>query len=430
MNKDRLNKALQQVSDFIKTLGGTKEFSGEINIELFFSVRDEGTLYLSGDDVKRYKNGLRLLIEAVDSEKISSKAVERLYHRAILYVLDISKKRRETSFDQRLKIALSDLKNSLTAPPLTYCIYYPVEGLAEEGLPIQVGKATFCEFNNEHLENFNNIVRLYYGNDPDEIQVREELTEEIKKSEIIGKPVGLLEVESIDGEAAKALAIKELSLIIDIINFFSELIPYQSGYLFLPGERVRTSINIPSFTKGDKSSYSFEYQSVGPLMPVSLKKLLDNDQERKLGFQKVSDLLKRERNELESHLISAMQWAGKATAAVRKEEAFLWYAIALESLILMDNDREELNYRLRTRTAHLLGRDLDGRKELSRKVRDMYKIRSKIVHSGWFEVTDADLSLMRVLAKGSILTILNDERFRSMKSVNDLVDWFNDQVLK
>ncbi|MBN1317521.1 MAG: hypothetical protein JXA42_18710 [Anaerolineales bacterium] len=430
MKKDGLKKALQQVSDFIKTLEEIEELSGELNNGLFFSVRDEGTLYLNGDDVKWYRKGLKSLIDAIDSEMISPKSVEKLYQRTIFSVLDLADKRRDKSFDQRLKIALNDLEQSLNAPLKTYAVYYPIGGLSEEGLPVQVGNVTFCLFQNEQLEGFNEIVRAYSGDDPNQFRIREDTIDWINNSRIVGSPVGLVEVEAIDEEAAKVLAIKELSLTADIINFFSDLIPYQKGYLFLPGERERASVNVPIITKGNQSAYSFEYTLAGPLMPVSLKVLRENDQERKLGFQEVSDLLERKRNELESHLISAMQWAGKATAAIRKEEAFLWYAISLESLILMDNEIGELGYRLRTRAAHLLGKDLDGRKEISRKIREMYDIRSKIVHSGWFEVTDADLSLMRIFAKRSILTILNDEPFKSMKSVDALVGWFNDQVLK
>ena len=164
-------------------------------------------------------------------------------------------------------------------------------------------------------------------------------------------------------------------------------------------------------------------------MPFSLQQLLDTNKKRNLGFSKITDLLTKKRNGLEDRLISAIQWAGKATVEGKKEEAFLLYAISLESLVLLDNEKEELTYRLRTRVAHLLGKDLENRKKISAKVRDLYEIRSKIVHSGWFQVTDADLSLMRLYSKGCILHILNDEPFSSMNSINSLVEWFNERIL-
>ena len=56
-------------------------------------------------------------------------------------------------------------------------------------------------------------------------------------------------------------------------------------------------------------------------------------------------------------VISSLQWADRATVERRREQAFLLYAIALESLVLADEDKQELKYRLRVPVAHLLGED-------------------------------------------------------------------------
>ncbi len=268
------------------------------------------------------------------------------------------------------------------------------------------------------------------ADDPNELERREFLIGEIQKSEIVGKTTGLVEVKSIDVEAAKAQAIKELSLTLDIVNFFSDLIPYQKGYLYLPGERERVTMNIPVFSQDKRFVNSFGWEIAGPLMPVSLRLLFETDKKRELGFPKVSEMLRSKRSDLENRLIAAMQWAGRATAEIRKEEAFLLYAISLESLILLDNEKDELSYRLRTRIAHLLGKDPDGRIDIAKKVSDLYSTRSKIVHGGWFQVTDSDLNLMRFYAKGSIIRILVEEPFKSMKNSNELIKWFNYQIMK
>ena len=164
-------------------------------------------------------------------------------------------------------------------------------------------------------------------------------------------------------------------------------------------------------------------------MPFSFQHLLETDKKRNLGFSKIADLLARKRNRLDDRIIAAIQWAGKATVESRKEEAFLLYAISLESLVLLENEKEELTYRLRTRVAHLLGKDLEGRKIISENVRDLYDIRSKIVHSGSYQVTDANLSLIRFYSKSCILHIFNDEPFSSMNSIVSLVQWFNEKAL-
>ena len=130
------------------------------------------------------------------------------------------------------------------------------------------------------------------------------------------------------------------------------------------------------------ASVSTNYAWWGRIGELSLTKLWDLDKRRKLGFDRVAKLLSHQRNDLEEKLVAAFQWAGRATAEIRREEAFLLYAIALESIVLADSDPIELTYRLRVRIAHLLGNSPEARRNIFSKVGHLYDIRSKIVHSG------------------------------------------------
>jgi hypothetical protein len=56
-------------------------------------------------------------------------------------------------------------------------------------------------------------------------------------------------------------------------------------------------------------------------------------------------------------------------------------AICLESLLLTDQENQELTYRLRLRAAMLLSSDLNERRQISNAVKDFYKLRSKTVHA-------------------------------------------------
>ena len=82
-----------------------------------------------------------------------------------------------------------------------------------------------------------------------------------------------------------------------------------------------------------------------------------------------------QRNDLEEKIIASIQWAGRATAETRREAAFLLYAIALETMVLSDNNPIELTYRLRMRTAHLLASDVGSRRDLFSKLGKLYDIR-------------------------------------------------------
>lgn len=428
MLKNKLSHALNETFEYIKSLDIEEGIARITEYDIFFSHADEGTLFLNGKEAIQYRQCLKLLIEAKGDESISPKAIETLFQKTILIVHDFNKKRKDTPFDQRLKSAIDELHSSLIATPTTFSVYYPVFGLKLDGLPIKVGNVQFCIFDDVHLEKFLKFLNEYEGDESEKAK-RMSFADSLKKSIIFGKPTGLIDVKALDAIAAKTLALKELALTVNVINFFSDIIPYQKGHIFLPGNNERLTINIPIISEGEKPNFTFGWEVAGPLMPFSFQQLLENDKKLGWGFSRIANLLTKKRNVVEDKIISSIQWAGKATVEGKKEEAFLLYAISLESLILLENEKEELGYRLRTRVAHLLGSDLESRLKISNKVRDLYKVRSQIVHSGSYQVTDADVYLLRSYSKNCILHILNNEPFSSMESTESMVHWFDEKIL-
>jgi hypothetical protein len=249
----------------------------------------------------------------------------------------------------------------------------------------------------------------------------------INNSAIIGEPVAQIEIEAIEVEAAKAAALKKLRQTIDVLNFFCDLVPFIMGHMFIPGESEKTFDN--SFVRTEQAPI-LQFGSIpsGPLTQFSFVKLLESNVQYKLGYSKITSLLTKKQNKLEERLLSAIQWCGRATIAQSNEMAFLLFAISLESLILLDGGGAIVN-RLSLRVAHLVGKSLTGRQTISSKVKGLYNIRSKIVHNGSFEVTDADLSLIRSYAKTCINELVTNEKFAGIDK-QELVDWFDRQLLK
>ena len=140
----------------------------------------------------------------------------------------------------------------------------------------------------------------------------------------MGKPVGLVEVMAIDILAGKNKALKELMLTIDAINFYSDIIPYQKGYIYLPGENERCKINIPVISNGENPNFSFGYEIAGPLMSFSFLKLFDVDKERKLGFSKVSDLLSQQTKWASTETYFRYPWAQKLQLGEEKKKLFYY----------------------------------------------------------------------------------------------------------
>lgn len=135
------------------------------------------------------------------------------------------------------------------------------------------------------------------------------------------------------------------------------------------------------------------------------------------------------RNAFEQRVLTALQWAGRATADERREEAFLLYLISLESLILGEKADRELGYRLKLRCAHLLGRTRAHRAAIADRISELYGIRSKIVHAGRMEVNDEDLSAARSLAKNALVAILRSRVRPTPKTSKSFEEWFEERML-
>ena len=64
------------------------------------------------------------------------------------------------------------------------------------------------------------------------------------------------------------------------------------------------------------------------------------------------------------------------------------------------------------------------RRAVEEKVKALYDIRSQIVHSGRYQVTDADLALLRTLTKGSLIRTCTDQEITQLTTPEELVAWF------
>src|SRR5262249_38598679 len=129
----------------------------------------------------------------------------------------------------------------------------------------------------------------------------------------------------------------------------------------------------------------------GPRQPYSLS--VNLKRMKVLGYGRLVTLLKDDKpGEFATRVLTACQWAGRAMVEERKEEAFLRFAIALESLILGTKNETEITYRLRLRCANLIDSTPAQRAKTQTRLTALYKVRSAIVHSGKYIVNDNDLS--------------------------------------
>ena len=419
MTSRKIDKALDSVSTFIKGLE-IKEGppSG------YFFMRDQELLSLDGEDLGNYHKTMQLLIDCVDLDKTSIKEVEKYFQRAILYPLDIKGIRSEMPFKKRLQEALKMLRSELLKKPETVTIYYPVLGLSNENFPQKIGKVEFCVFSEKHKNQF------IEGLDSIDENVREEWINYVNEGNINNQVVAKISVEAVDTEAAKYSGLKEIKFTINIINLFVDFIPYNANALiYLPSEKDSLAINIPIIQHKEKEHYIFSLKRVGPVGIVSFGKLFETFEEQKINFNYIESLLRCEkRNQFEDNLLSSISWAGKARCFQEdnKELAFLFFAIALETLLIMENDRDQITSKLKERTAKILANENEESQEIIKKeVSNLYDRRSEIVHDGKFEISEIDLGKIRLIFKNCIYRILTDDTTQTITNVDEFNNWIN-----
>jgi len=431
-----LTASLNRLKNLINRISKERFDPDLVNVDeltdfVLFGQKDEGWVLLSNDEALEYRQCLDELSSSIE-DRYSRKTVEKLMQTAILKALDIKKRRTERSFEKRLERAIKELQYTLKAKPPTWTVHLRVEGLAPAGLPKKFGKVEFYVADESRIkqlmQDINTIIDLGVNN-PEVKQDIKSLTGQKLKS-LTGATMASIKVSACDPEAAWSRARRELRLTMDVLNFYSDILfnPKLHVQIYLPGE-LQPVKELSLVFKSDLRSISLPCKTIGPLSGMSLNEIT-SERAQQVGLFRANGILKKnQRTEVEERVLSALQWTGRATVNTRPEEAFLQYTVALECITLGTKHDRELNYRLAMRTALLIGNSLEARKNIRDKVRELYRIRSKLVHSGGYDATDSDLSLMRYFAKKCILRVLTEEPFISMVKEDDLNAWFEEALL-
>jgi hypothetical protein len=107
----------------------------------------------------------------------------------------------------------------------------------------------------------------------------------------------------------------------------------------------------------------------------------------------------------------------------------MFYAIALEALLLGQTHQEQLSYKLRLRAAHLIGLKNSSRSKIRDHVNKLYSIRSKIVHCGSNKLAQSDLQELRIITQSCIIRLLSDPIFKDFSKEEDLEHWFEEMII-
>jgi hypothetical protein len=434
---DRLRDLILQVKrDFDQSQSeAVAPLKNLLSARIRFIMRaDLGTVILTGDHADLYSGLLLDLQEAVQSKhrEISIVEVESVVQETLLTALDVQNKSEIKDFSERLEIALSALRPKLQRSPCSWQAHLEVAGLAPEGLPSTFGNFDFYLADSSNTAHISNWYESMVDSTKHSLIEKEQYREffsNLMLGQMVGRTYARIKVLAVDKNAAEAVARRQLRQSLDIINFFGAIAGQSSTRLCLPGEAhpcISLSVVLPDDLVG---AAHIPQARFGPLAPFSFASMTPKISKR-TGFEIASAMLaKPNRSDLDDRVLTALQWAGRASVEERIEESFLLFAVSLESLLLTNKEIEQITYRFSVRGAHLIGRDFEAKQRICSELKILYRLRSAIVHSGKTEASEANRDAIGQFARTAILNVLLRDVFRGMSSSQELDTWFEDQVI-
>jgi len=408
----KLDDAFEKLSELINRIHARVNAQNVFSPEVLRKARMIlGVLPLLEEEAEEFSDAVAMIYElmAAKREHVSLSATESLIQATVVDSVDVNKSSQERDFNRRLTAAIAALRTALSQEPGDWTVYHEVRGLAPDGLPFKVGNVEFC------------LVDDYLG-----AAIRSSKIRDVVEPLAKGRTYGKVTVQAQDYGAANLVALKQLRLAVDVVNFFTDVFGGAYQFLFLPGDREMT--HTTSFMLQESRLSHTSSTNSGPLAPTYLG-YINEKRAHRSGFDRVSLLLgAKNRSALEDRLLASVQWAGRAAVEQRGEEAFLLFIIALESLLLKKDIVAELRFRFALNGSHLLVTKLDVRKRVFDDLTKAYDKRSQIVHSGSTQVAITELRRIHTYVRDAILAVLLNPVFIEMDE-DQFDNWFKERAL-
>ena len=377
------------------------------------------SLRLSNEEAMQYSRLLKdSQLKLSPLGDLSERALDSALKDAIFTVVGASEPDEKEAAD-RVDRAIDDLRVFLMAEPQSFECWIEVEGVDADTLPAGFGRTTFCVLDPLHIDLLKDIVQTKHT-----VQVDEKLQDirDRQAEDLLGRTVAIQCVNARDSSAALALATRDVQQTLDCLNFVAELIPYNRAHLRIARGRSVSQAST-RLTIANSGSYS-----IAPELPIpwtfSFEKMRNVDESANGLIGRIDDLLSRhERDQVEELSIRAVEWSGKAAESDSIEVKFLYSVIALESILLPDGN-SELGFRLSQLVARILSDDVGARLKTAQDVKQLYGLRSKLVHGGNVGVTEDDQNLAVTISIETIVRMLMDHTVRQLTTRKQLEEHF------
>ena len=182
----------------------------------------EGSLHLSADEYRDHHHLLQRACDALASSGDMSEAViDFALQTAMFGVADLSGARVD-DVELRIGEAIDEFRSFIETPAQEYECWLEVEGLATASLPAEFGATRFVLLGDQDIERLAERVRTKHT-----VAQTQKLDRiELMAVDLRGRPVAIQCVHARDTKAAVSLATRNLSITLECLNFFADVISY------------------------------------------------------------------------------------------------------------------------------------------------------------------------------------------------------------
>jgi hypothetical protein len=378
------------------------------------------------------------------SENVTSKILEDKMLLIVRNAFDVSEKERS----KYIKEKLTELKSEIKKSKSNWSFHVPIYNLSIEN-PFSIGDVKFYTFDKDKALEFRNYVK--------NLEFEIENSQDIEKSidnecdYFIKKNVGFTIAEiKLKGlfQSSYQTALQKIRMSINILKLYA----HSSFHVFgIQGEVDKPSQRITLGYSQNENSEKMYFRNWMRFGPPYKQKITDENIERmkENGLDELDRILKTKPTKFEKRILTAIYWFGESmNIKIPKEDKFIFrrqnkddgnleyfnlgdkflkLSNALET-ILVFNENEPIAHTISERCAFFLNYVYvdETKLEIKKVVKNLYDVRSKIVHQGDTFVSKIDLITMIELVRDLILKTLEVKIERGFKTPDEFRDYLEE----
>ena len=309
------------------------------------------------------------------------------------------------------KISIAEIdaiKNLLKSNPVsTYRVLRGIYGIDLQDLskPYHIGNFTIY-----HYSSHKNIIESYTPVSPEFLLMdKEEYLVEYK-------------VEARDGNKALEKADKYFALFPLFVKFMlgSKIKHHDIGILQFPNSTLTQAFILSA----EDNSIKLDNEN-GFYLPFHI----DDEYfiKPEAGYDKLWILIdKANKNKLETRIVNAVQWIGKSLSESDFQSAFIQTVIAIEIIFTFQEKTvvtPSIMSQISESLALIVGNNYAERIEIEKRIKDLYGVRSGIVHAGKDEISYDDYMTFLQYARIVIIRLLTDKELIRLDSIEKLFEY-------